>query len=239
MASGEGVRLSRVTKWDVNLHAPRARLSTPRVVPAHDQTAANDEGKPSSVLLKLYSVAHIRCHWAPLIRQSLAVHAATDVLADEVCQLEPLVYTTAAYANIMPGICADYGGYDMELPVAIEPGNSMWRETATTFAQSCKYGGFSRDQYPRGNEERLMRYKDDVKMAIFLCQGPRAVQTSVDFVASFCAVALCEGRAKLIVQQMVEKDGKLPLKRELFFKLQADIRTQPIHFWIPSYNCPE
>jgi hypothetical protein len=62
-----------------------------------------------------------------------------------------------------------------------------------------------------------MRYKEDVTMAIFLCQGPRASQSSVDFVASFCAVALCEGRAKLLVQQMVEKDGKLPLKRELFF----------------------
>jgi hypothetical protein len=74
-------------------------------------------------------------------------------------------------------------------------------------------------------------------MAIFLCQGPRSGQASVDFVASFCAVALCEGRAKTIVQQMVEKNGKLSLKRELIFQLQDDVRTQPIHFWIPGYNC--
>ncbi len=84
--------------------------------------------------------------------------------------------------------------------------------------------------YPRGNEITLMRYKDDVKMAIFLCQGPRSGQAAVNFVASFCAVALCEGRAKTIVQQLVEKHGKLPLKRELFFKLQDDVRTQPLHF---------
>jgi hypothetical protein len=167
------------------------------------------------------------------------VHAATDVPAEEVCQLEPVVYTTAAYANIMPGLYADYGGYDLELPIAIGPVNPMWREAAMTFAQSRRDSGFSREQDPRGNEERLQRYKDNVKMAISLCQGPRTVLTHVDFLASFCAVALCEGRAKLIVKQMVEKNGKLPLKRELFFLLQDDLRTQPIHFWIPGYNCPK
>jgi hypothetical protein len=172
------------------------------------------------------------------MRQSLAVHAATDGSSDAVCHLEPLVYTTAAYANIMPGLYADYGGYDMERPVAIGPVNPMWREVAITFAQSRKYGGLSRDQYPRGNEERLMRYKEDVTQAIFLCQGPRASQSSIDFVASFCAVALCEGRAKFIVQQLVDKDGKLPLKRELYFKLIDGIRTQPIQFWVPGYSNP-
>jgi hypothetical protein len=60
MASGEGVRLSRVTKWDLNLHAPRARVSTPVpetyvVVPVSDQQmAANTVGKPI-----LYCFAHI------------------------------------------------------------------------------------------------------------------------------------------------------------------------------------
>ncbi len=83
-----------------------------------------------------------------------------------------------------------------------------------------------------------MRYEDDVKRAIFLCQGPRSGQDAIDFVASFCAVALCEGRAKAIVQQLVEKHGKLPMKRELFFRLKDDVKTQPIHFWIPGYNCP-
>jgi hypothetical protein len=152
--------------------------------------------------------------------------------------MEPLVYTSAAYANIMPGIYADYGGcgYDMELPVVTEPVNPMWRDAATTFAESRKYGGFSRSQYPRGNEERLMRYKEDVNLAIFLCQGTRGSQSAVNFVASFCAVALCEGRAKSIVQQMVEKDGKLPLKKELCSKLQEDIITQPIQFWVPGYG---
>jgi hypothetical protein len=166
------------------------------------------------------------------------VHAATDGPSDEACQMEPLVYTSAAYSNIMPGIYADYGGcgYDVHLPVVTEPVNPMWRDAAMTFAESRKYNGFSQSMYPRGNEERLMRYKEDVNLAIFLCQGPRASQSAVNFVASFCAVALCEGRAKSIVQQMVEKDGKLPLKRDLYFKLQDDIRTQPIQFWVPGYG---
>ena len=173
-----------------------------------------------------------------MISPSLAVHAKTDFSADEICQAEPVVYTTAAYANIMPGLYADYGGYDLELPVAIGPVNPMWRDVAITFAKSRKYSGFSRDANPRGNEVTLMRYKDDVKMAIFLCQGPRSGQAAVDFVASFCVVALCEGRAKTLVQQLVEKNGRLPLKREIFFQLQNDVRTQPIHFWIPGYNFP-
>jgi hypothetical protein len=166
------------------------------------------------------------------------VHAAATDLADEDCQLEPLVYTCAAYANIMPGIYADYGGcgYDVHLPVITEPVNPIWRDAAMTFAASRKYGGFHPTQYPRGNEERFMRYKEDVNLAIFMCQGPRASQVAVNFVASFCAVDLCEGRAKDIVQSMVGKEGKLPLKRDLYCRLHEDITIQPIQFWVPGYG---
>ena len=146
------------------------------------------------------------------------MHAAAPEPEDEDCRLNPLVYTSAAYANIMPGIYADYGGcgYDVYLPVITEPVNPIWRDAATTFAASRKYGGFHPTQYPRGNERRFMSYKEDVNLSIFMRQGPRASQAQVNFVASFCAVALCEGRAKEIVQGMVEKEGKLPLKRDLY-----------------------
>ena len=105
-------------------------------------------------------------------------------------------------------------------------------------AKKRKENGFSSDEHPRGNDGSLRRYEDDVKRAIFLCQGPRSGQDAVDFVASFCAVALCESRAKAIVQQLVERHGKLPLKRELFSRLKDDVKTQPIHFWIPGYTFP-
>jgi hypothetical protein len=182
---------------------------------------------------------HNHSYSAPLISLSLAVHAKSDFLTDEVCQVKPVVHTsTYTRSNMMSGLYADYGGYDLEMPVSIGPVNPKWRDIVIEFAKTRKYNGFSRDEHPRGNEVSLIRYEDDVKRAIFLCQGPRSGQDAVDFVASFCAVALCEGRAKAIVQQLVERHGKLPLKRELFFRLKDDVKTQPIHFWIPGYNCP-
>jgi hypothetical protein len=164
--------------------------------------------------------------------------AGEPVSDDEDCRLEPTVYTSAAYANIMPGIYADYGGcgYDVHLPAVTEPVHPRWRDVVISYAEGRKYGGFHPTQYPRGNERRYMSYQEDVTMAIFLCQGPRASQAQVNFVASFCAVALCEGRAKEIVQGMVEKDGKLPLKRDLYCKLHEDITTRPVQFWIAGYG---
>jgi hypothetical protein len=172
--------------------------------------------------------------------KSPAVHAREINSApdDEDCRLEPQVYTSAAYANIMPGIYADYGGcgYDVHLPADVEPVHPNWREVVMSFAVGRKYEGFHPTRYPRGNESALMKYKEHVTMATFLCQGPRATQSQVDFVASFCAVALCEGRAKEVVQGLVEKEGKLPLKRDLLCKLHEDITTRPVQFWIPGYG---
>jgi hypothetical protein len=185
-------------------------------------------------------VSLLRLLWALVTCKPPAVHAraAEPEPEDEDCRLEPLVYTSAAYANIMPGIYADYGGcgYDVHLPAVTEPVNPGWRDVVMSFAVSRKYGGFHPTQYPRGNEERFTRYKEDVTLAIFTCQGPRASQVAVNFVASFCAVALCEGRAKEIVHSMVMKAGKLPLKRDLYCKLHEDITTRPIQFWLPGYG---
>jgi hypothetical protein len=168
------------------------------------------------------------------------VHARDlePVPEDEDCRLEPQVYTSAAYANIMPGIYADYGGcgYDVHLPAVTVPVHPNWRDVVISYAEGRKYGGFHPTMYPRGNERRFMSYQEDVTMTIFLCQGPRATQAQVNFVASFCAVALCEGRAKEIVQGLVEKDGKLPLKRDLYCKLHEDITTRPVQFWIAGYG---
>jgi hypothetical protein len=223
MTSGEGVRLPRV-KWDPTSHAPRGGIPASvletymvNVPPGGRQMAANTVGKPLQ-----YCFAHLDVHGHNSLGQSLGVPAATDVQAEAVCQLNPVVITTAANPNIMPGLYADYGGYDLEVPMG--PVNPNWREAVMEFAQSRRYSGLSREQDSRGNEERLQRYKDRVDQAISLCQGPRSYQTNIDFVASYCAVALCEGRAQPIVQQVLEKNGRLPLKRELFFLLQDDIR---------------
>jgi hypothetical protein len=172
--------------------------------------------------------------------KSPAVHARDcgQVPDHEDCGMEPQIYTSAAYPNIMPGIYADYGGsgYDVHVPAVTVPVTPNWREVVITYAKGRKYEGFHPTKYPRGNERRFMSYQEDVTMTVFLCQGPRATQAQVDFVASFCAVALCEGRAKEIVQGLVEKEGKLPLKRDLYCQLQDDIASHPVQFWIAAYE---
>jgi hypothetical protein len=168
------------------------------------------------------------------------VHARDcgQVPGHEDCGLEPQIYTSAAYANIMPGIYADYGGsgYDVQLPAVTVPVQPNWREVVISYAKGRKYGGFHPTMYPRGNKRRFLAYQEDVARTVFLCQGPRATQAQVDFVASFCAVALCEGRAREIVQGLVEKDGKLPLKRDLYCQLHDDITSHPVQFWIAGYG---
>jgi hypothetical protein len=118
----------------------------------------------------------------------------------------------------MPGIYADYGGcgYDVHLPAVTEPVNPGWRDVVISYAAYRKYGGFHPTLYPRGNERRYMSYQEDVNLSIFMCQGPRASQAQV--------------------QGMVEKDGKLPLKRDLYCKLHEDITTRPVQFWIAGYE---
>ena len=156
----------------------------------------------------------------------------------EECGLEPHIYTSAAYSNIMPGIYADYGGSDDDLHVSrvAVPVPPNWREVAMSYARGRKYEGFHPTKYPRGNEKAFRKYQEDVTMTVFLCQGPRSTQACVDFVASFCAVALCEGRAKEVVQGLVEKEGKLPLQKDLYGQLQDDIASHPVQFWIAGYG---
>ena len=172
--------------------------------------------------------------------KSPAVHARDcEQKSDhEDCGMEPHVYTSAAYPNIMPGIYADYGGsgYDSHLPVVAVPVHPNWREVVRSYSKGRKYEGFHPTKYPRGNEKRFLSYQEDVTMTVFLCQGPRSTQAQIDFVASFCAVALCEGRAKEIVKGLVEKEGKLPLKRDLYCQLQDDIASHPVLFWIAGYE---
>ena len=58
----------------------------------------------------------------------------------EECGLEPHIYTSAAYSNIMPGIYADYGGSDDDLHVSrvAVPVPPNWREVAMSYARGRK-----------------------------------------------------------------------------------------------------
>jgi hypothetical protein len=78
-------------------------------------------------------------------------------------------------------------------------------------------------------------------------------------IATYCAVGLCSGRAQMVMQQFLENNRRLPMKRELFYMLDEDVfalynahptsseetvsslgseellSDLPGHTWIPSY----
>jgi hypothetical protein len=158
--------------------------------------------------------------------------------------------------DVVPGMYADDGWDDMEVPRG--PLDPRWRSTVIEFACTRKYEGVLYEQGFAENEQRLHHYQRMMQQAIFLCQGPRVFKACLDMTATYCAVALCSGRAQMVVQQFLEKKRRLPMKRELFYLLDDDIFSiynaqtsseekssslgseemlseLPGHAWIPSY----
>ncbi len=48
--TSDSIHLGRSTRWDVNLHAPRARLPASRMAPRHISAVPDDEGKQPNVM---------------------------------------------------------------------------------------------------------------------------------------------------------------------------------------------
>jgi hypothetical protein len=138
----------------------------------------------------------------------LAVPAATEVPA-------LLDHTENAVALIgqMTGLYADDGWDTVEVPRG--PVDSEWRSTVIEFAQTRRYEGVISEQSFGDNEQRLHHYQRTVQQAISLCQGPRLFKACIDMTATYCAVALCSGRAQLVMKQFLDKNRRLPIKREL------------------------
>jgi hypothetical protein len=183
----------------------------------------------------------------------IAVTATTEVPALLDLTVSPDVL---AVPDVVPGMYADDGWDDVEVPRG--PVNPRWRSTVIEFAQTRRYKGVIYEQSFSDNEQRLHHYQKMMQQAIFLCHGPRVFKACLELTATYCAVALCSGRAQMVVQHSLEKNRRLPLKRELFYLLDEDVLSiyiaqtsseekssslgseemlseLPGHAWIPSY----
>jgi hypothetical protein len=251
MPSCEGVRLPREA-WEQVFHAPHGGIDASVLANGMENVPPGGQARTANTVGKsfLLCFAHLDLNGQSSIGQSFAETAETDVPAVPVYHLNPVAL---AYPNILPGLSAEDGWDDMEVPLG--PVNPMWRDIVIEFSRTRKYSGLICEQRYSGNEGRLQMYKDRVQQAITLYQGPRVYKTNIDMVATYSAVAMCEGRAQETVTQFLENNRRLPLKRELFFLLDEDIftvytsgssseaeieqsymvRTHPGHSFIPSY----
>jgi hypothetical protein len=99
----------------------------------------------------------------------------------------------------------------------------LWRNRALSFALTRQYNGASVALSYGDNEIALRQYQLRVEQAIKLSQGPRIFKACKDVTATYCAVALCDGRAQAVVGQFLDLNRRLPLMRELFYLLEQDV----------------
>jgi hypothetical protein len=143
------------------------------------------------------------------------------------------------------------------------PVNPLWRNNVIEYACTRLYEGVNVE-----HEYRLRLYQKRVQQAINLSQGPRTFKACIEMTATYCAVGLCSVRAQSIVRQFLDKNRRLPTKRELFYLLDEDVYALynthgtssdetvtsqetadllseevssdlPGHRWIPAYVTPD
>jgi hypothetical protein len=125
----------------------------------------------------------------------------------------PPVVTGAMYAS------------DVWDHVVVERGpvDPMWRDNALGYAITRQYPGVDASRTYEDNEIALRRYQGRVEQAIKLSNGPRVFKACLDVTATYCAVALCEGRAQAVVGQFLDLNRRLPMMKELFYLLEQDV----------------
>jgi hypothetical protein len=109
--------------------------------------------------------------------------------------------------------------------VARGPVDPLWRHNALDYAGNRQYSGADVTLSYTENEAALRQYQLRVAQAIKLSQGPRTFKACIDMTATYCAVALCAGRAQAVVGQFLDLNRRLPLMRELFYLLDEDVYT--------------
>jgi hypothetical protein len=96
-------------------------------------------------------------------------------------------------------------------------------EELCEYALTRLYKGVNFAQSYVVNEHRLRLYQRRVQQAINLSNGPRTFKACIEMTATYCAVGLCSGRAQSIVGQFLDKNRRLPTKRELIYLLDEDV----------------
>jgi hypothetical protein len=258
MTSCEGVRLPR-EHWELVFHGPRGGIDDSVMEDGRENVPPG--GHQSTVALG----KQFLCRFAQLTIKDhssfdkfIAVTAAPAVPALDIT-VHPVVLINP---DIVTGMYADDGWDVVEVPRG--PVDPMWRNTVIEFASTRQYEGVIFEQSFVHNEQRLRVYQRRVQQAINLSQGPRTFKACIGMTATYCAVGLCSGRAQTIVGQYLDKNRRLPTKRELFYLLDEDIYALysahpssseetvasqeseellseevssdlPGHIWIPSY----
>jgi hypothetical protein len=119
-----------------------------------------------------------------------------------------------------------YAGEEWDyVEVARGPVDPLWRDNVVDYAGTRQYRGADVTLSYTENEAAIRQYQNRVAQAIKLSQGPRTFKACVDMTATYCAVALCAGRAQAVVGQFLDLNRRLPLMRELFFLLDEDVYT--------------
>jgi hypothetical protein len=124
---------------------------------------------------------------------------------------------------VCPGMYAD-DEWDY-VDVARGPVDPLWRDNVVDYAGTRQYSGADVTLSYTENEAAIRQYQNRVAQAIKLSQGPRTFKACVDMTATYCAVALCAGRAQAVVGQFLDLNRRLPLMRELFYLLDEDVYT--------------
>jgi hypothetical protein len=260
MTSCEGVRLPR-EHWEQGFHGPRGGIDDSVMengmenVPPGGHQSTVDLGKHFLCRFALFTIDD---HSS--FDEFLAMPAAPAVPTLSV-RFTPIDLSTPYHTtDIVTGMYADDEWDVVEVPHG--PVNPLWRNTVIEFAVTRQYDVVKFEQSYVENEQRLRVYQRRVQQAINLSQGPRTFKACVDMAATYCAVGLCSGRAQAIAGQFLDKNRRLPTKRELFYLLDEDVyalytarvssseetissqesflseevsSVLPGHLWIPSY----
>jgi hypothetical protein len=148
--------------------------------------------------------------------------AVTRAAASLSSRFTPLVLAGSPVSPVVTG--AMYAS-DMWDRVEVERGpvDPLWRNNALSYAMTRQYTGVNAAMSYGDNEIALRQYQLRVEQAIKLSQGPRVFKACKDVTATYCAVALCDGRAQAVVGQFLDLNRRLPLMRELFYLLEQDV----------------
>jgi hypothetical protein len=150
------------------------------------------------------------------------VLAVTRAAASLASRFTPLVLAGSPVTPVVTGkMYAD----DMWDHVDVQRGavDPLWRTRALDYALTRQYNGADVALSYRDNEIAIRQYQLRVEQAEKLSHGPRIFKACRNVTATYCAVALCAGRAQAVVGQFLDLNRRLPLKRELFYLLEQDV----------------
>ncbi len=224
MTSCEGVILPR-EHGEILFHGPRGGVDESvrangmeNVAPGHAMIVTEVQCKS---LLYRFALLSINDH--SVSEDGFhAVPAVARAVASLSSRFYPLVLSGSPVHPVVTGMMYADDKWD-HVEVVRGPVDPMWRNHALDYALTRQYRGADVSLSYGDNETAIMQYQIRVAQAIKLSHGPRTFKACVDMTATYCAVALCVGRAQAVVGQFLDLNRRLPMMRELFYLLDQDV----------------